>query len=59
MLLYGNLIKILDLQKEESLCATDEEFDRLHNRILRKVKRWLKEDEGSAAYNGQDNNAAS
>ena len=44
MVFYGTLIKILDMQEEESGCATDEDFDLLHNRIIRKVKRLLKKE---------------
>ena len=39
MVFYGTLIKILDLQDEEAKCATDEDFNNLHSRILRKIKR--------------------
>ena len=60
MVFYGTLIKILDLQDEESKCATEEDFDNLHNRILRKVKRWMKKDDGSSISDDKkDNNAAS
>ena len=45
MVFYGTLIKIVDLQEEEAQCATDKDFDDLHNRILRKVKRWMKMDD--------------
>ena len=45
MVFYGTLIKILNLQEEEAQCATDKDFDDLHNRILRKVKRWMKMDD--------------
>ena len=53
MVFYGTLIKIVDLQEEEAQCATDEDFDNLHNRILRKVKRWMKMDD--ADYVSDDN----
>ena len=46
MVFYGTLVKILNLQEEEAQCATDKDFDDLHNRILRKVKRWMKKDDG-------------
>ncbi len=60
MVFYGTLIKILDLQEEEATCATDEDFDNLHNRIYRKVRKWMKKDDGSSTDDGKnDDNAAS
>ena len=53
MVFYGTLVKILNLQEEEAQCDTDKDFDDLHNRILRKVKRWMKMDD--ADYVSDDN----
>ena len=54
MVFYGTLIKIVDLQEEEAQCATDEDFDNLHNRILRKVKRLWNKDEGDSTSDNKN-----
>lgn len=56
MVLYGTLIKIMGYQDEESMCATDEEFEMLHNRIIKKVKRWMKNETGETEENGGNDN---
>ena len=53
MMFYCTLVKILNLQEEEAQCVTDKDFDDLHNRILRKVKRCMKMD--GADYVSDDN----
>ena len=58
MVFYGTLIKILDLQ-EEAQCATDEDFNNLHNPIYRKIRRWMKKPEGSSVDDDKNNNTVS